>query len=60
VAAGVVAEVIVHAEVPDPPRRYEVLVEHPAVVVADLCGGGPFVEAGVDPRLVDAILAEGP
>ena len=58
VPVAVPAAVVAHAEEPHPAGRKQVLVEHARVVVADLAGGRPLVEAGVRPVLVDPVVAE--
>jgi len=58
VRAQPVADVVGHAEEPDPTRRQEMLLEDPGEVVADLRRGGPVVEAGVRADLVDRVGPE--
>ena len=60
VPVAVPAPVVAHAEEADAAGRQQVLVEDAGVVVADLGRARPLVEAGVRPRLVDAVAPERP
>ena len=59
-APGRLVQPVGHAEEPDVARRQQVLLEHPAVVIADLCRRRPLVETGVRAGVIDRVAAEDP